>query len=81
MRGRNKKLGWGFLLLFSVPFAGVGTFMGYITLSCMVKWQDMKSWEEIPATIQTTDLVINRDSDSTTYKVSASYSYTCNNTN
>lgn len=78
MKKKKNIFGWGFLLLFCIPFAGVGTGMGYATISCLIKWQNMKSWEKVPAFIQQTNLDVNSDSDSTTYKVTATYTYAYN---
>lgn len=76
MKVRKQIAGWLFLLLFSLPFAGVGTFMGYLTVSCLVQWHQMQSWIEIPATILASDLKTSHSDDSTTYKVTARYQYT-----
>ena len=84
----SKTSGWVFLLLFSLPFIGFGSGLGYSAVSCLVKWQAMKSWEEVPATIQSANLDVKRKtshskgrtSTSTTYKVTASYIYNYNGT-
>jgi hypothetical protein len=76
MKKNRNITGWGFLLLFCIPFAGVGTATGYATVSCLIKWQAMKSWIEVPAFINQTNLEESSDSESTTYKVTATYSYT-----
>ena len=52
--------------------------MGYATISCLIKWQNMKSWVEVPAFITQTNLEVNSDSDSTSYKATATYTYTYN---
>lgn len=84
LKKNKNKLGWTFLLLFCIPFAGVGTAMGYATVSCLIKWQAMKSWQEVPAQIVTTNLDTKRSTSdgktTTTYKVSATYSYTYKDT-
>jgi hypothetical protein len=79
----SKASGWVFLLLFSLPFIGFGSGLGYSAVSCLVKWQAMKSWDEVPATIRTANLDVKHKtshsngstSTSTTYKVTASYTY------
>ncbi|MBN2591698.1 MAG: DUF3592 domain-containing protein [Sedimentisphaerales bacterium] len=78
MKKKKNIFGWIFLLLFCIPFAGVGTATGYSFISCIVKWQTMKTWQEVPAFITQTNLDVNSDSDSTTYKVTAAYSYAYN---
>ena len=75
LKKKKNITGWAFLLLICIPFAGVGTGMGYATISSLIKWQEMKSWEEVPAFIQQTNLDVKSDSDSTSYKVTANYTY------
>ena len=75
MRPLKQISGWLFILLFSLPFAGVGTFMGYLTVSCLMQWQAMRSWIEVPATIIASDLETHHSDDSTTYRVTARYQY------
>ena len=83
MKKNKKNSRWFSVLLFSFPFIGIGLFIGYSAVSCVVKWQAMKSWTEVPATIQTVDLDVKhktshhrgRTSSSTTYKVTANYIY------
>jgi len=64
-----------FLLIFALPFAGGGTFVGYLAGSMLVDWVQAQSWDEVPARILSTDLDVNHGDDSTTYKVSAVYEY------
>ena len=80
-----KTTGWVFLLLFCIPFAGIGTGFGYAIASCLIKWQAMKSWIEVPAIIETTNLDIkhsrsSKGKSSTTYKVTVVYNYTIKDT-
>lgn len=63
-----------FLLLFCLPFAGVG--LGFLFLSVipsLYEWQQMKSWPQVQA--QLLDARLNTSSDGDTYKVIARYSY------
>ncbi|MBF0244529.1 MAG: DUF3592 domain-containing protein [Planctomycetes bacterium] len=77
---RDRQMSPGCLILFSVPFAGVGLFMlGWMAL-CLASYLGMKNWEEVPALIQKAELVskTSRDSDgktSTTHEAVATYSY------
>ena len=64
-----------FLLLFALPFAGGGTFVGYLAGSMLLEWVQAQSWDEVPARILSTDLDVNHGDDSTTYKVNAVYEY------
>ena len=65
-----------FLMLFALPFAGGGTFVGYLAGSMLVNWARAGSWVEVPARILHTDLDVNHGDDSTTYRVEATYEYT-----
>ncbi len=78
MKKKKNTFGWGFLLLFCIPFAGVGTGFGYVIVSSLIKCQAMKSWVEVPAVITQTNLDVNSDSDSTSYKVTVTYTYVYN---
>ncbi len=64
-----------FLILFALPFAGVGTFVGYLAGSTLTTWARAQSWDEVPATLLSANLVVNSDSDGTTYRVEAVYEY------
>lgn len=64
-----------FLMLFALPFAGAGTFVGYLAASTVHTWWRAQSWQEVPARILSTDLDVNRGDDSTTYRVRAEYVY------
>ena len=65
----------GCLCLFALPFAGVGVFMGYLTVATLVEWVSMRSWVRVDAEIVSVNLQQNSGSDSTTYEVTASYRY------
>jgi len=82
-RKRSKKTSsWGaivFLILFALPFAGGGTFVGYLAGSTVVTWARAQSWDEVPAHILSADLDVNSGDDSTTYRVRAVYQYLIGN--
>ena len=74
----GKKPGRGaivFLVLFALPFAGGGTFVGYLAGSMLTTWVRAQSWDEVPARIVSADLDVNSGDDSTTYRVRAVYEY------
>lgn len=63
------------LVLFAMPFAGVG--LGFLIISIMPalsEWQSMKSWQYGSAFIQSAELSVSYG-DSTTYKAKAEYAY------
>jgi len=64
-----------FLILFALPFAGGGTFVGYLGGSMLATWVQARSWDEVPARILSADLDVNRGDDSDTYRVRARYEY------
>ncbi len=72
MRNRGSPI---FLLLFALPFIGVGIFMGGLTLRTIQRAHQMEQWMEVPATILAADLEQHRGDDSTTYRVTARYRY------
>jgi hypothetical protein len=63
------------LILFSLPFAGGGTLVGYLAGSMVLSWARAQSWEEVPARILAADLESHRGDDSITYEVTAVYEY------
>ncbi len=60
-----------FLFLFALPFAGGGTFVGYLAGSTLTTWVRAQSWEEVPARISSAELDVNSGDDGTTYRVRA----------
>lgn len=64
-----------FLILFALPFAGGGTFVGYLAGSMLTTWVRAQSWQEVPARILSVELDVNHGDDSTTYRVRAVYEY------
>ena len=70
-----------FLLLFGIPFLGVGIGTGFFSVRSLVRAQAMLSWNETPATVLACDLHSESDSDGgTTYRVTATYTYEVNGT-
>jgi hypothetical protein len=67
--------GLGCLILFALPFAAAGLFVGYLAIRSLATWYEARDWVETPARILQTDLEVNQDSDSTTYQVTALYEY------
>lgn len=69
---------WG-LLLFSLPFAGVG--IGIFLFSILPTFYDalrMSDWPSAQADLVYAELIIDRGSESSTYKAQARYSYQIN---
>lgn len=65
-----------FLLLFSLPFAGVGIGMLFLSvLPSLYEWQQMKSWPQVQAQLLEARLTTNRGDESDTYQATARYSY------
>lgn len=75
---RNSKGRGGrwFLILFALPFAGVGVFMGGLIGKTLYDSNRMQKWPTVPAVITHTELVESRGGDSTTYRVEATYTFT-----
>jgi len=67
--------GLGCLILFALPFAAAGLFVGYLASRSLVTWYEARDWVETPAHILQADLEVNQGSDSTTYQVTARYEY------
>ena len=65
-----------FMLLFSLPFAGVG--VGLLLFSLvpnLYDWQQMKSWPQVEGRLLEVDLIVNRDDEGSTYRATARYRY------
>ncbi len=75
MSGKGGKL---FLALFALPFAGVGVFMGWLAFSTISQCREAKAWDVTPCKIMSVELETHSDSDSTSYKCVAKYSYIVN---
>ena len=69
------KPGMGCLVLFALPFAGVGIFMTVLVARSLLLWHETKAWIPTPATIVEAELETHRGDDSTTYKATARYTY------
>lgn len=75
---KKRSLGKGsriLMLLFGLPFAGVGIFTGYLAFGTLWKSYQAKSWPVVKATIKSIELDINSGRKSTTHKVKGTYSY------
>jgi hypothetical protein len=72
----QKKSQNSLMVLFALPFLGVGLFMGGLMAVTIFEWRAAQTWEEVPAKIMAAKLHQYTDSDnSTTYSVSAHYQY------
>jgi hypothetical protein len=65
----------GCLTLFALPFALCGLAVLYLAGSAVWSWQQMRSWEPVPAEILSVELESHDGDDSTTYRVAARYRY------
>lgn len=64
------------ILLFSLPFAGVGIgILLFSVIPSLYEWQQMKSWPRVNATLLDAGLSTNRGEDSDTYRATARYQY------
>jgi hypothetical protein len=64
-----------FVILFALPFAGVGAWMGYsIAANLTDAWQ-MRQWVPVQGTLQKAGYETHSGDDSYTYKAYADYSY------
>lgn len=73
----NEKLktNW-LLLLFALPFAGVGVgLLLFSVIPNLYQWQQMKTWPQVQAQLQEAGLSVNRGDDSDSYEAYARYSY------
>ena len=68
-------MGGGCLILFALPFAGVGVFMTTLLVVKFLQYREVQSWEVVPATILSASLETHRDDDGNTYRAVASYEY------
>ena len=73
-KAKNKG-GTKFLIFFGIPFALVGLVMVYLVSRALIDRSRMQSWAEVPAQIEHAALETHDDSDSTTYKAVARYTY------
>ncbi|WP_053094213.1 DUF3592 domain-containing protein [Cellvibrio sp. pealriver] len=65
-----------FMLLFALPFAGVGVgFLLFGVIPNLYEWQQMKSWPQVEARLLDAGLHTSRGDDSDTYRAYARYTY------
>lgn len=74
VRSRSASGSW-FLLLFALPFAGVGVFMAGLTVRTLAEAYQMSHWPETPARLLEARLEDHHGDDSTTWKATARYTY------
>ena len=73
---RPTKNNSGCLILFSLPFAAVGVGLAVWNCIAVLKYREMRSWAEVPATIDRAELKVDHDADGgTTYQALADYEY------
>ena len=64
-----------FLILFALPFAGVGVWAGYSIASNLLDAYEMRRWAEVRAELLDAGYTSHAGDDSTTYKAYAEYRY------
>jgi len=69
-----------FILVFSLAFMAGGGFALYSSVDLISFWYRAQSWPEVPAQIQSVELLskTSSENDSVTYKASAKYTYQFN---
>ena len=67
--------GLGCLVLFALPFAGAGLFVGFLALKMLWLWVDVRDWYQVPTEILEVHLTVSDGEDGDTYKVEARYRY------
>lgn len=75
MKLTKSSRGLGCLILFALPFALAGVFVGSLAVRSLATWYEARDWVETPARILQADLEVHQGSDSTTYEVTALYEY------
>ncbi len=64
------------LVVFSLPFLGVGVgILAFLLVPMLVDGQRVQDWQRGEARLTSAELVTSRGSDSTTYRVRATYTY------
>lgn len=71
----TKELPGGCLSLFGLPFFLAGLFLSGLYFSSYVNWWRSQTWVETPCWIDSAELKVSSDSDSTTYRAQADYHY------
>lgn len=65
-----------FLVLFGLPFAGVGVgVFGWLLLPVLLDWHAAQSWQPLSAEVLTATVVEHRDDDSVTWQATARFRY------
>ncbi|MDH3718076.1 MAG: DUF3592 domain-containing protein [Planctomycetota bacterium] len=75
MKKKSSQVGRLFLILFALPFAGIGVFATVMVARALWTWNDMRSWVPRPATILHAELETRRGDDSSSYLAIARYEY------
>lgn len=73
-----KRVGAGCLVLFALPFLGVGGFMTYRFVSGIVTWNSAAHWAETTADLDKLVLKRNKGDGGATYRIEAEYRYQYN---
>jgi len=74
-RGPRPMKGKIFLILFALPFFGIGAWMGYSIGSNLLDASRMKHWQPTDATLQQAGYERHSGDDSDTYEAYAQYTY------
>src|SRR5215467_9705627 len=73
---RANKTSAGCLILFALPFAAVGIGIAIWNMRTVLRYQEMRSWVEVRATIKRAELKVDHDPDGgDTYQAVADYEY------
>jgi hypothetical protein len=72
---KSKRTGSVALMLFALPFAGVGVGALVWGASDVLAWQRMSAWTAVSANLLTVNLEEHDGDDSTTYETTATYRY------
>jgi hypothetical protein len=73
--GKDTRKGLGCLILFALPFAAVGAVMAVLIGMSFWESYQMRQWVEVPAVIEDAALQTHHGDDSTSYSVTARYTY------
>ena len=63
------------LILFALPFAGIGTFMGYLSMRMIYLSFEMSGWNSVPVVLEEVILDSHQGKSSTSYSLKARYHY------
>ena len=72
---RNNSPGVGCLLVFALPFAGVGVFMTGLTAATVFKSVRASEWERVPCRIESVDSRAGSEGDSSETKATYTYEF------